>query len=114
MHIRICYLKEEATHIIRTMKVLFLCLVVVALSSACIQPQICTVACAPCPATHPLAGCVGATCKCSPAPCRPEDCPDTCFLGARVCTGTTADFSCKCVQVTDLQIAGRRRRHTDA
>ena len=71
MHIRICYLKEEATHIIRpTMKVLFLCLAVVALASACVQPEICTVACAPCPATRPKASCLGTICKCKATGCR--------------------------------------------
>ena len=70
-HIRIRYLKEEATRIIRTMKVLFLCLVVVGLSSACIKPSdVCTVDCAPCPATHPLASCLGPVCKCKPTVCR--------------------------------------------
>ena len=53
------------------MKVMFLCLVVVGLSSACIKPSdVCTVDCAPCPATHPLASCLGPVCKCKPTVCR--------------------------------------------
>ena len=52
------------------MKVLFLCLAVVALTSACIQPEICTVDCPPCPATRPLASCLGTMCKCKVDFCR--------------------------------------------